>query len=158
MCKCAFVQVRACKSSCVCVYVCVRVCVCSHQGSGDAQDGQQGPGRGEGGVFTDSRLFPHLYIRSGDVIRQRVRNHRLLLLTLTDVTPDRQTEEHQVIQLRNTPGPITNRAALTITSDVVAEIECFIIDICIINTDIIRCITRFQCYCTFKYKLQGHRK
>lgn len=60
----------------------------SHQGSGQTQDGEEGTGRSESGVFADSGFFPHLDVSSSDVIRQRLRHHRLPVLTLGDVTPE----------------------------------------------------------------------
>lgn len=60
----------------------------SHQGSGQTEDGEEGAGRGEGGVFADSGFFPHLYISSGDVISQGLWHNRLPLLTQSDVTPE----------------------------------------------------------------------
>jgi len=57
----------------------------SHQRSGQTEDGQEGTCGGEGGVFADSGLFPHLYVSSSDVIAQRLGHHRLPLLTHSDV-------------------------------------------------------------------------
>lgn len=41
-----------------------------HQGGGEAKDGEQGTGRGEGGVFAHSGLLPHLHVSGCDVIGQ----------------------------------------------------------------------------------------
>lgn len=60
----------------------------SHQGSGEAEDGEQGTGGGESGVFTDSGLFPHLHISSCDVISQWLWDNGLPLLTQSNVTPE----------------------------------------------------------------------
>lgn len=60
----------------------------SHQSSGQTEDGEEGAGRGEGGVFADSGFFPHLYISSSDVISQGLRHDRLPLLTQSDVSPE----------------------------------------------------------------------
>ena len=61
---------------------------CSHQGSGQAEDGEEGTGRGEGGVFANSGLLPHLYVSSSDVISQCLWYHGLPLLTQSNVTPE----------------------------------------------------------------------
>lgn len=61
---------------------------CSHQGSGQTEDGEEGTGGGEGGVFADSGLFPHLYVCSSDVISQCLWYHGLPLLTQSNVTPE----------------------------------------------------------------------
>lgn len=58
----------------------------SHQGSGEAKDGEQSTGGGEGGVFAHSGLFPHLHVGSCDVISQLLWDHRLSLLTQSNVT------------------------------------------------------------------------
>lgn len=42
----------------------------SHQGCGQAEDGQERTGRSEGCVFTDSGLFSHLNVSCSDVIGQ----------------------------------------------------------------------------------------
>lgn len=61
---------------------------CPHQGSGEAEDGEEGTSRGEGGVFADSGLLPHLHIGSSDVIREGLRDDGLPLLTQSDVAPE----------------------------------------------------------------------
>lgn len=65
----------------------LRSLVSSHQGCRQAEDGQEGTGRREGCVFTDSGLFPHLNIRCGDVVGQRFWYHRLLLFAQSNVAP-----------------------------------------------------------------------
>lgn len=58
----------------------------SHQGSGEAEDGQECTGRGEGTVLADTRLLPHLHVGCRDVISQRLRYDGLSPLTQGDVT------------------------------------------------------------------------
>lgn len=60
----------------------------SHQSGGQAQDGEQGTGGGEGGVFADPRFLPHLHVCGGDVVGQRLGHHGLPLLAQGDVTPE----------------------------------------------------------------------
>lgn len=59
----------------------------SHQGCGQAEDGQERTGRSEGCVFTDSGLFSHLNISCSDVIGQWFWYHRLLLFAQSNVAP-----------------------------------------------------------------------
>lgn len=59
----------------------------SHQGCRQAEDGQEGTGRSEGCVFTDSGFFSHLNIRCSDVISQWFWHHRLLLFAQSNVAP-----------------------------------------------------------------------
>lgn len=62
----------------------------SHQGCRQAEDGQEGPGRSEGCVLTDSGLFSHLHISCSDVIGQWFWYHRLLLSAQSNVAPARE--------------------------------------------------------------------
>lgn len=59
----------------------------SHQSRGQPQDGQEGPGRGEGGVFAHSRFLPHLHVGGGQVVGQRLWHHGLPLFAQCDVAP-----------------------------------------------------------------------
>lgn len=59
----------------------------AYQSCRQTQDGQQGAGRGKGGILAASCLLPHLHICSCDVISQDLGDNRLLLLTLTNVSP-----------------------------------------------------------------------
>lgn len=66
----------------------------SHQSSGEAQDGEERPGGGEGCVLADSRLFPHLHVCSRNVISQCLGHHWLAVLALSNVTSKKKNKLH----------------------------------------------------------------
>lgn len=72
---------------------------CSHQSRGQPEDGQEGPGRGEGGVFAHSGFFPHLHVRGGEVVGQRLWHHGLPLLAQRDVPPAGIRGQNQLLKL-----------------------------------------------------------
>ena len=55
------------------------------QGSGEAQDGQQRPGTGEGHVLAVASLLPHLHVGPCDVVGQPFRHRGLLAVAQRDV-------------------------------------------------------------------------
>ena len=59
----------------------------AHQCGGQAEDGEQGAGGGEGGVLADPCLLPHLHVGGGDVLGQVLRHHGLPGLAAGHVAP-----------------------------------------------------------------------
>ena len=59
----------------------------THKCGGEAKDAQQGTRRGEGHVLVVARLLAELHVGTCDVVGQRLRDHRVLLLAQCDVAP-----------------------------------------------------------------------